>query len=372
MRESRRERRVTYVAKMRLRSPGRERSVVARVHNLSAGGAFVTAPELPREGSEVQCRLRLGGAERTLKGRVAWMQETRQDGSARPPAAGIMFTELTREDEALLVDALSVAEQATADRRSIEVWFDGLNLPIRCDARDAPDGIELTASLPFLRLGSQARLSLGAAAVDDRRVATVESLQLVSSAEDTVPRLRIGVTTASREERRPTPGMPPGGGDPALAARSGSVTAPASIAPRDATGAAIIIGDAIRVGAPVAGAAADVEKTLVDAFPRRSERRALRPWLWMLGGAAAGIVAVMIVLSLVTAGMPRLDREPAAAAPAPRVVPLGAPTAPPAAAPAPPADGRAAASKDARASRVTPRRGADPYSKRARPHSTSK
>ena len=72
--ELRRQSRIVFQTKIRLRAPGRDESVVARVQNLSPRGVYITGTELPAAGTEVQCRLVLAGERRTLRGRVAWVR----------------------------------------------------------------------------------------------------------------------------------------------------------------------------------------------------------------------------------------------------------------------------------------------------------
>src|SRR5947207_3562526 len=81
MPDLRRQRRVVYHTKIRLRSPGREKSVVARVQNLSPGGVFVTATDLPAAGTEVLCRMLVAGERCTFKGLVAWVKPEGNEGA---------------------------------------------------------------------------------------------------------------------------------------------------------------------------------------------------------------------------------------------------------------------------------------------------
>src|SRR5262245_58552307 len=96
MAELRRQSRILYNAKVRLRAPGREHSVIARVQNLSARGIFVTGAEIPEAGTVVQCRFNIAGERRTLRGRVAWVRPGPRATSSKSTGAGIEFLELDK------------------------------------------------------------------------------------------------------------------------------------------------------------------------------------------------------------------------------------------------------------------------------------
>src|SRR5215213_10103787 len=130
MPELRGQRRVAYHTKIRLRSPDREQSVVARVQNLSASGAFITAPELPVAGTVVLCRMLLEGQKCTLKGRVAWMRPpVDQIDGVGACGAGISFVDVSEREAELL--ARAVDPEGASDRMVVDVWFEGLRSPIR-------------------------------------------------------------------------------------------------------------------------------------------------------------------------------------------------------------------------------------------------
>src|SRR5688572_25098555 len=119
----RRQHRIIYQTKIRMRAPGRDVSVVARVQNLSARGMFVTATDLPAAGAEVQCRLTLGGERRTLRGRVAWVRPSSPSTPLKSPGAGIEFIDLDSQVSELLS---RLVEPDDDRRQSVDVWFEGM------------------------------------------------------------------------------------------------------------------------------------------------------------------------------------------------------------------------------------------------------
>ena len=118
--DARRQHRIIYQTKIRMRAPGREESVIARIQNLSANGMFVTASDLPDAGTEVQCRLTLGGERRTLRGRVAWVRPASPSAPLKSPGAGIEFLELDKRDSELLTRLVDPTDE---HRQPVDVMF---------------------------------------------------------------------------------------------------------------------------------------------------------------------------------------------------------------------------------------------------------
>src|SRR3990170_2910246 len=143
--ELRRQNRIVYQTKIRLRAPGRDDSVIARVQNLSPRGVYVTGSELAAAGTEVQCRLLLAGERRTLRGRVAWVRPASANVPLRSPGAGIEFLDLGEKDTHLLRRML---DPGAEERQPVDVWFEGMQAPIRCQAVVAGDGVLLATRLP--------------------------------------------------------------------------------------------------------------------------------------------------------------------------------------------------------------------------------
>jgi Tfp pilus assembly protein PilZ len=182
-----------------MRAPGRDDSVVARVQNLSARGMFVTATDLPEAGTEVQCRLTLGGERRTLRGRVAWVRPASPSAPLKSPGAGIEFIELDKRDSELLTRLVEPIEER---REPVDVWFEGMNAPIRCMAIVAGDGLRLETKLPFMRLRSELRVSFPQHTPAETREGILEGVSLEPNPEDGVPFLRVAVTVPPLDSAR--------------------------------------------------------------------------------------------------------------------------------------------------------------------------
>jgi Tfp pilus assembly protein PilZ len=191
MPELRRQHRISYQTKVRLRAPGREESVVARVQNLSPRGIFVTAPDIPEAGTEVQCKLTIAGERRTLRGRVAWVRPASAAAPLKSPGAGIEFLELGDADRDLLG---RVVEPAEGERQPVDVWFEGMRAPVRCQAVVTEGGLRLATRLPFMRLNSSVRVNFSQQGVEQVRVGTLDAVALDPSDEEGMPHLQLTVS----------------------------------------------------------------------------------------------------------------------------------------------------------------------------------
>jgi Tfp pilus assembly protein PilZ len=199
--DARRQHRIIYQTKIRMRAPGRDDSVIARVQNLSANGMFVTASDLPDAGTEVQCRLTLGGERRTLRGRVAWVRPASPATPLKSPGAGIEFLELDQRDSELLNRLVDPTDER---REPVDVWFEGMTTPIRCQAVVVGDGLRLETRLPFMRVNSEVRVAFSQQVPPEVREGVLHGVTLEPSPEDGVPFLRIGVTVPPLDSARGT------------------------------------------------------------------------------------------------------------------------------------------------------------------------
>ena len=197
--DARRQHRIIYQTKIRMRAPGRDESVIARIQNLSANGMFVTASELPDAGTEVQCRLTLGGERRTLRGRVAWVRPASPATPLKTPGAGIEFLELDKRDSELLTRLVDPIDER---RQPVDVWFEGMGAPIRCQAVMVGDGLRLETRLPFMRLHSEVKVAFTQQSPPEMREGVLHGVTLEPSPEDGVPFLRIGVTVPPLDSAR--------------------------------------------------------------------------------------------------------------------------------------------------------------------------
>jgi hypothetical protein len=89
----------------------------------------------------------------TVHGRVAWVYQPPDGGGGM----GIEFLGLSELDAAVLRE---LAGPPREEVRQLDVWFDGVEQPVRVEALSADGEVKLRTSLPFLKLG--ANLSFGA------------------------------------------------------------------------------------------------------------------------------------------------------------------------------------------------------------------
>src|SRR3954468_1983377 len=139
--------RVSYEQRIRLLGEDGKPLIVGRTMNLSPSGIYVRAPNGCEIGSEVTCDLPLPGGTRQLRGRVT-RTEAHADEST---GIGIQFVDLTTGDSSSLHRVL---ERRAPTAVAVKVMFEGMGKPIKCRGTVTADGIRLSTSLPFLRLGS--------------------------------------------------------------------------------------------------------------------------------------------------------------------------------------------------------------------------
>ncbi len=199
--ELRRQHRIVYQSKIFLKTAGRLDDVVARVQNLSPLGVFVTisAADLPKPGSEVFCRFSLARQSRTVRGRVAWVREVSKKAPLRSPGAGIEFLDMEKRDLDLLRKLVDPVE---GERQPVDVWFEGMPAPIRCQASVVGEEVRLATRLPFMRLHSPVRITFVQQAEGTIREGTLDSVMLEPSDEEGIPHLRLSISTALLDNAR--------------------------------------------------------------------------------------------------------------------------------------------------------------------------
>ena len=292
--DSRREHRIVYQTRIRLRATGREDSVVARVQNLSPRGMFVTGAEVPEAGTEVQCRLTLAGQRRTVKGRVAWVRPASAAGVNKGAGAGIEFIDL-EEATAKLIGRLV---EPITQRQPVEVWFEGLKAPVRCQAALVGEGVRLSTRLPFMRLDSRVRVSFGPADARKVREGVLDAITMDPSDEDGVPNLQLNVSLTPLESARgtievevavprPTPVTP----DPAEASTVIDPTV-SSPPPTVVTAGPTVAADDRTVKVPMP-LPPDLRHA-IRAWLRDRSRQLSRAWQAAMVGFAAGAVLVSV------------------------------------------------------------------------------
>ena len=335
--ELRRQNRIVFQTKIRLRAPGRDESVVARVQNLSPRGVYITGTELPAAGTEVQCRLVLAGERRTLRGRVAWVRPASAGSALKVPGAGIEFLELGEEDADLLHKLVDPGDE---ERQPVDVWFEGMKAPIRCQAVVAGEGVRLATRLPFMRLNSPVRVAFTQPEVMVRE-GTLDSVMLEPNNVDGIPHLQVNVSMAPLESAQGTIDIPVTISVVRDLGPEGPITPPAST----------VVDPAVTAPPPAVMVAHDtiVERERTDRFPAVPPASAASPWrdqlrgrvqqalTWLSQGtwrpAGAGFVAGALAVGLVaTVVRPTISAPaPVQAAASPVLAPPPVATAEPAA-----------------------------------------
>jgi PilZ domain len=300
--ELRRQSRIVFQTKIRLRAPGRDESVVARVQNLSPRGVYITGTELPAAGTEVQCRLVLAGERRTLRGRVAWVRPASPSTPLKVPGAGIEFLELGQKDADLLHKLVDPGDE---ERQPVDVWFEGMKAPIRCQAVVAGEGVRLATRLPFMRLNSPVRVAFTQPEVMVRE-GTLDSVMLEPNDVDGIPHLQVNVSMAPQENAQGTIDIPVTISIARDLGPEGPITPPAST----------VVDPTVSAPPPAAMVAHDtiVERERTDRFPAVTPLAA-SPWReqlrvkaqqslnWLSRGtwrpAGAGFVAGALAVGLV-------------------------------------------------------------------------
>ena len=321
--EMRRQRRIIYQTRIRLRAPGRDDSVIARVQNLSPRGVFVIAADIPAAGTEVQCRFTLAGQRRTLRGRVAWVRAPSLNEPPHAAGAGIEFLDLEAADQHLLGRLVEPPPEALV---AVDVNFEGLASPVRCRAVVAGDGLRLVTGLPFMRLDSRVAVRFQGSS-GEHHEGTIDSVTLEPSGDGGIPQLELNVSLdlpvgsdpfALPVVRAPAPST--GLRVPlSTTVVSASLSAPPPPTPR-------LVGAAADQTVRVAMGSARLLRAQLDARLGRLLRAARRQWLPLSAGFAMG--ALLVAAAIVTwrpaapsAPPPSLARSPAAAVP-PRPAPL--------------------------------------------------
>jgi hypothetical protein len=325
--DMRRQPRIPYQAKIRLRAAGTADSVPGRLQNLSLAGAFVAAPDaqLFRVGSRVECRLVLGGQRRTLAARVAWSRGLSDASVADAAGAGLEFVDLTPED-VQLIERLIAAERAP---RPVDVWFEGMDHPTRCHALMNGDQVELSTRLPFMRLRSSVRVGSGVGAAAQVRVGTLEAVSLEPNDDDGIPHLHLRLSMPTLDSAQGTIDVP---ATPRPLAETAVPPAPAAPEISEQILARVPAWITSGTGAipPWPPQAAAPARPASVPGPRGGPGGAGRPWLrwlrWLTGGwramalgSLAGALLVSLLWSLTTIGQ---DARPRAAPVPPLALPV--------------------------------------------------
>ena len=315
--ELRRQNRIVFQTKIRLRAPGRDESVVARVQNLSPRGVYITGTELPAAGTEVQCRLVLAGERRTLRGRVAWVRPASAVSAAEGARARASSSWSWARRTPICCTSWSIP--GDEERQPVDVWFEGMKAPIRCQAVVAGEGVRLATRLPFMRLNSPVRVAFTQPEVMVRE-GTLDSVMLEPNNVDGIPHLQVNVSMAPLESAQGTIDIPVTISVVRDLGPEGPITPPAST----------VVDPAVTAPPPAVMVAHDtiVERERTDRFPAVPPASAASPWrdqlrgrvqqalTWLSQGtwrpAGAGFVAGALAVGLVATVV-----RPTISAPAP-------------------------------------------------------
>ncbi len=172
--------RVLYRAACWLRSAEGDSAFIGETRNLSRRGMFVSVAPAPSLGDEVLCEL---PGQRAMRGRVAWVFTGGEDRTG----VGIEFVDLSEPESSLLERLVGVRLD---DTQPLQVHFDGLPSPIRATGRVTHEGIDLSTTLGFLRLGGA--VSVSAAGTTDARLHG-RIARVALRTDDGAPRLQISL-----------------------------------------------------------------------------------------------------------------------------------------------------------------------------------
>jgi hypothetical protein len=274
---------VPYDANVYIRRPGDKRSLVARTRNLSTDGVGVTGDELPAEGEEVECRMALAGVRRRLRGRVAWVARSPLAARSRRVGSGIEFLALDGQDRALLARLVKDAHDRP---QPVEVWFPGLEHPLRMRALIGNEEVKLGITLPALAVGTPLRISFVHRGVAELRDGTISSVKYLPGDAQVVSRVALQVATPR-----------PQGGAGVI-----RVNAPASDPGRGPNHSVIIDLAALEEEAEARPAAA-LQVSSSEPTRRRHQRT-----LWILAGAL-GLLALALLGVATLRPSPRLPAD---------------------------------------------------------------
>jgi len=192
--------RVSYEQRIRLLGEDGKPLIVGRTMNLSPSGIYVRAPNGCEIGSEVTCDLPLPGGTRQLRGRVTRTEAHADDSTG----IGIQFVDLTTGDSSSLHRVL---EGGAPRPVAVKVMFEGMGKPIKCRGTVTADGIRLSTSLPFLRLGSDVQAVYDGQNPEDTKVdarGVLTGVRLEPVGGDGVPRLGVDVDIESEKPFDPS------------------------------------------------------------------------------------------------------------------------------------------------------------------------
>ncbi len=272
--------RMPYTAPVSLRIGTADEAVVGEMHNLSRRGMFVRVAPPPPLGTQLLCEL---PGQRELHGRVAWVFNAAATETAPMSGVGIEFVDASTD---AMIDELIGAR--VDEGHPLKVWFAGLPSHARALGRVTDDGVELSTTLDFLRLGSSVAIAPAAYADGARLRGTISRVALRT--DGGAPRLTISL------------------------AMGGEVALPMPTVESDARWfPEIVVESDARHGAPAMLVEPEhTERTplLFEAAPAGPAPSRLRPTL------TVAAVILLVALVVLRVGFPAVEQAPALPPPA--------------------------------------------------------
>jgi hypothetical protein len=184
--------RVTYPADVRLYADRFDGHVSARSRDLGPSGIFVEAGERLAVGTPVVCEVALPSGPMRLAGLIAREQvlKAATGGEAARVGLGIQFVNIDERARAEL-ESLIPRQQDERARQLVAIHLEGMKDALRSEALVTPEGLRVTATLPFLRDGGEVKVAFlsGSARVESRSV--VRDARLLGPGVDGAPRLEL-------------------------------------------------------------------------------------------------------------------------------------------------------------------------------------
>ncbi len=156
-----------------LRPDGEQRPFAADALDMSVGGLSTRATPAPTVGSQLECRFRSPSDGATIHARceVVWTRER----THQPSEFGLRFIELA-PDAGFAIERM-VRSYGRPDDRPVSLELAGVSTPIVAEIRKKEAStIEVEQELPFLRLGTGARVDGDRGALDAVRLRIVDSI----------------------------------------------------------------------------------------------------------------------------------------------------------------------------------------------------
>ena len=134
-----------------------------------------------------------------MRGRVAWVREVSPKSPLKSPGVGVEFIDLERKDVEFLQRLVDPLDD---QRQPVDVLFEGMATPIRCQAAVVGQEVRLATRLPFMRLQSMVKINFVQQPEGGTQEGTLESIMLEPSDSQGVPHLRLSISTTVLDNAR--------------------------------------------------------------------------------------------------------------------------------------------------------------------------